>query len=99
MTRSLPQEEKILLWLEKKQKERVMKYYGIPDLEHVQQWAAMGIPFEYNDFMWPQVLEDPQEVQRRIRFMVHFWTSRSIPATGSSGKPMTNEFVKPVRFA
>jgi len=35
VTRSLPQEEKILLWLEKKQKEHVMKYYGIPDLEHV----------------------------------------------------------------
>ena len=31
-----PQEEKILLWLEKKQKERVMKYYGIPDLGHAQ---------------------------------------------------------------
>lgn len=76
-----------------------MKYYGIPDLEHVQQWDALEIPFEYNDFMWPQVLEDPQEVQRRIRFMVYFWTSRSIPVTGSSGKPMTNEFVKPVRFA
>ena len=44
-----------------------MKYYGIPDLEHVQQWAALEIPFEYNDFMWPQVLEDPQEVQRRIQ--------------------------------
>lgn len=89
-----------------------MKYYGIPDLERVQQWAALEIPFEYNDFMWPQVLETPRrysdgskrikhwiETGARIRFMVHFWTSRSIPVTGSSGKPMTNGFVKPVRFA
>lgn len=44
-----------------------MKFYGIPDLGHAQEWASLEIPFEYNDFMWPQVLEDPQEVKRRIR--------------------------------
>lgn len=39
------------------------------------------------------------ETGARIRFMVHFWILQSIPATDSSGKPVTRGFVKPVRFA
>lgn len=43
-----------------------MKYWGIPDVEHLDEWTALDIPFEYNDFMWPQVLDDPSEIRRRV---------------------------------
>lgn len=44
-----------------------MRYHGIPDLEHLEEWIALNIPFEYNDFMLPGVLDNEKEVKRRIR--------------------------------
>ncbi|MDO5425276.1 MAG: TIM barrel protein [Eubacteriales bacterium] len=43
-----------------------MKYHGIPDFERLEEWAAMDIPFEYNDFMLPGILDQKAEVERRI---------------------------------
>lgn len=44
-----------------------MKYSGIPDLEHLEEWTALGVPFEYDDFMYPEILDQEDEVERRIR--------------------------------
>ncbi|MCD8364668.1 MAG: sugar phosphate isomerase/epimerase [Clostridiales bacterium] len=44
-----------------------MKYYGIPDVERLEEWTALGIPFEYNDFMYPALLDREDEIERRIR--------------------------------
>lgn len=44
-----------------------MIYHGIPDLEHLEEWLALGVPFEYDDFMLPHVLEDPAKVRELIR--------------------------------
>ncbi|MCD8347275.1 MAG: sugar phosphate isomerase/epimerase [Lachnospiraceae bacterium] len=43
-----------------------MNYYGIPDLGHLEEWTALGVPFEYDDFMLPGILEQPDEVDRRV---------------------------------
>lgn len=44
-----------------------MKYYGIPDVGHLDEWTALEIPFEYDDFMLPMILENPGAVDERIR--------------------------------
>ena len=44
-----------------------MRYYGIPDLEHLKEWTALGIPFEYDDFMLPGILDDKEEMEKRIK--------------------------------
>ncbi|MCD8218651.1 MAG: sugar phosphate isomerase/epimerase [Clostridiales bacterium] len=44
-----------------------MKYSGIPDLEHLEEWTELGIPFEYDDFMYPGMLDQKEETERRIR--------------------------------
>lgn len=44
-----------------------MVFYGVPDLEHLETWELLGIPFEYQDFMWPHILEDAGEIRRRVR--------------------------------
>lgn len=44
-----------------------MKFHGIPDLEHLEEWDALKIPFEYNDFMLPGILDQKEETERRIR--------------------------------
>ncbi|MCD8326510.1 MAG: sugar phosphate isomerase/epimerase [Lachnospiraceae bacterium] len=50
-----------------KKKETKMIYSGIPDLEHLEEWTALGVPFEYDDFMYPGILEQKEEVDRRVR--------------------------------
>lgn len=42
-------------------------FYGIPEFHRLQEWSALGIPFEYNDFMWPWILDDEAEVRKRIK--------------------------------
>lgn len=44
-----------------------MNYHGIPDTERLEEWSELGIPFEYNDFMLPQTLDQRDEVERRIQ--------------------------------
>ncbi len=44
-----------------------MLFYGIPEFHRLREWAALDIPFEYNDFMWPWILDDEAEIRRRIR--------------------------------
>lgn len=44
-----------------------INYHGIPDLEHFEEWTALEIPFEYNDFMMPGILDQKEETERRIR--------------------------------
>lgn len=44
-----------------------MKYHGIPDTKHLEEWTELKIPFEYNDFMLPRVLDQKEETERRIR--------------------------------
>ena len=44
-----------------------MRYHGIPDLEHLKEWTALGIPFEYDDFMLPGILDDKEEMEKRIK--------------------------------
>lgn len=44
-----------------------MRYHGIPDIEHLEEWTALNIPFEYNDFMLPGILDRKEETERRIR--------------------------------
>lgn len=41
-------------------------FYGIPEFHRLREWSELGIPFEYNDFMWPWILDDEAEVRRRI---------------------------------
>lgn len=41
-------------------------FYGIPEYHRIEEWASLNIPFEYNDFMWPWLLDDSTELQRRI---------------------------------
>ena len=43
-----------------------MIYHGIPDLEHLEEWAECKIPFEYDDFMFPDILDQQKETERRI---------------------------------
>lgn len=43
-----------------------MIYHGIPDIDHLEEWAECNIPFEYNDFMLPGILDQQREVERRI---------------------------------
>lgn len=45
----------------------IKKYYGIPDLQHLEEWTALKIPFEYDDFMLPGILDQKEETERRIR--------------------------------
>ena len=42
-----------------------MIYHGIPDLEHLEEWAECKIPFEYDDFMFPDILDQQKETERR----------------------------------
>lgn len=44
-----------------------MRYHGIPNIEHLEEWCALDIPFEYNDFILPGVLDQKEEIERRIR--------------------------------
>ncbi|MCD8156921.1 MAG: sugar phosphate isomerase/epimerase [Clostridiales bacterium] len=44
-----------------------MKYSGIPDPEHLEEWTRLGVPFEYDDFMYPRILDQKDETERRIR--------------------------------
>ncbi len=41
--------------------------YGIPNFDRLQEWTALQIPFEYNDFMFPKLLDNEEERERRIR--------------------------------
>ncbi len=43
-----------------------MVYYGIPDISNPEQWAALQIPFEYQDFMAPDLLDREEEIARRV---------------------------------
>lgn len=43
-----------------------MQYKSILDIEHLDDWLALNLPFEYNDFMNPFLLEDHTEIKRRI---------------------------------
>ena len=43
-----------------------MKCSGIPDLKHLDEWTELGIPFEYNDFMYPGIMDRKNEVERRV---------------------------------
>lgn len=54
-----------------------MRYHGIPDLEHLEEWAALNIPFEYNDFMLPGILDQKEETKRRIREYLQLERNRS----------------------
>ncbi len=42
-------------------------FHGIPEFQRLNEWAALNIPFEYNDFMWPWILDDQAEVRRRVQ--------------------------------
>ncbi len=54
-----------------------MRYHGIPDLEHLEEWAALDIPFEYNDFMLPGILDQREETERRIHAYLQLKRDRS----------------------
>ncbi len=54
-----------------------MRYHGIPDLEHLEEWTELKIPFEYNDFMLPGILEQKEETERRIREYLQIERDRS----------------------
>ncbi len=41
-----------------------MVFYGVPDIPHLDQWVRLGIPFEYQDFMDPDLLDRPAELAR-----------------------------------
>ncbi len=40
--------------------------YGVPDIPNRKQWAQLGIPFEYQDFMDPNLLDREEEIAHRI---------------------------------
>lgn len=44
-----------------------MIYRGIPDIRHLEEWTELKIPFEYNDFMLPGILEQKHELKERIK--------------------------------
>lgn len=44
-----------------------MTYRGIPDIGRLEEWTELKIPFEYNDFMLPGILEHKNELQERIK--------------------------------
>ncbi|MCD7981046.1 MAG: sugar phosphate isomerase/epimerase [Clostridiales bacterium] len=54
-----------------------MKYSGIPDLEHLEEWTELGVPFEYDDFMYPGILDQEGEVERRVRAYLRVDRDRS----------------------
>ncbi|MGN1179966.1 MAG: sugar phosphate isomerase/epimerase family protein [Suilimivivens sp.] len=54
-----------------------MRYHGIPDLEHLEEWAEFNIPFEYNDFMLPGILDQHEEIKRRINEYLQLERDRS----------------------
>ncbi len=54
-----------------------MKYHGIPNLEHLEEWTVLDIPFEYNDFMFPKILDQPKEAKRRIQAYLSVKRDRS----------------------
>ncbi|MDO4545207.1 MAG: TIM barrel protein, partial [Bacillota bacterium] len=43
------------------------QYHGIPDIERLRQWEELQIPFEYNDFLLPKILDDEEEKERRVK--------------------------------
>ncbi len=43
-----------------------MACYGVPDITNRKQWAELDVPFEYQDFMDPNLLDREEEVARRI---------------------------------
>ncbi len=43
-----------------------MRYYGVPDIPNLNLWKELDIPFEYQDFMLPDLLDRAGEVTRRI---------------------------------
>ncbi len=43
-----------------------MVCYGVPDISNLKQWAALHIPFEYQDFMDPNLLDREDEIARRL---------------------------------
>ncbi len=43
-----------------------MQYYGVPVFEEISQWEALEIPYEYQDFMLPDLLDDRQRLEERV---------------------------------
>ncbi len=54
-----------------------MNYHGIPDIKHLEEWEQLKIPFEYNDFMLPGMLERKEEVHWRIEEYLQLDRDRS----------------------
>ncbi len=44
-----------------------MLYKAIPNIEQLEKWVELGVPFEYNDFMSPLMLDNKAEVKKRIK--------------------------------
>ncbi len=43
-----------------------MGFYGVPDIRHIASWEKMGIPFEYQDFADPNLLDREERVRKRL---------------------------------
>lgn len=54
-----------------------MLYKAIPNVKNIEQWLALNLPFEYNDFMNPLTLDNKAETKRRIKLYKSFNRDRS----------------------
>ncbi len=43
-----------------------MVCYGVPDIPHLTGWTELGIPFEYQDFIDPDLLDRKEALSQRI---------------------------------
>ncbi len=44
-----------------------MIYYGVPRMQCLEEWVSLDVPFEYQDFMLPDVLDCPEETDRLVK--------------------------------